>query len=112
MVIFAISAFACAAICGVLLATHVLRSKMAPWALSILHVLFAATGLLTLATLALGGEETQRYALALILFVVAALGGFFLASFHLRQKLPPKGVVILHAGIAIVSFIILLTAVV
>ena len=39
--------------------------------------------------------------------VVAALGGFFLASFHARKILPPKGVVVLHAGLAVVGFLLL-----
>ena len=38
-----------------------------------------------------------------------ALGGFFLASFHLRGKLAPKGVVVLHAGLAVIGFLTLLS---
>jgi len=40
---------------------------------------------------------------------VAALGGFFLASFHLRRKLPPKAVVLVHASVAVIGFLTLLS---
>jgi hypothetical protein len=47
---------------------------------------------------------------ALGLFVVAALGGFYLASVHLHGAVAPKGVVVLHAGIAVAGFLALLSA--
>jgi hypothetical protein len=50
--------------------------------------------------------------IAFILLVVAALGGFFLASFHLRKRLPLKTVVGLHAGLAVAGVLILLSQVV
>ena len=37
---------------------------------------------------------------ALIILVIAALGGFYLASIHLRGQIAPKAVVFVHAGIA------------
>lgn len=43
-----------------------------------------------------------------VLLLVAALGGFFLASFHLRQRLPPKAVVVIHAGVAVAGFLVVL----
>ena len=47
----------------------------------------------------------------LALLVVAALGGFYLATLHLRKALPPKAVVLLHAGLAVTGFLVLLSAV-
>ena len=44
------------------------------------------------------------------MLVVAALGGFYLAFLHAKQTLAPKGVVILHAGLAVVGFLVLLSA--
>ena len=41
------------------------------------------------------------------LLVIAALGGFFLGSFHLRKQLPPKAVVVIHALVAVVGFLLL-----
>ena len=46
-----------------------------------------------------------------MILVVAALGGFFLASQHLGQKLPPKGVVVLHAALAVVGVALLVSVV-
>jgi hypothetical protein len=46
------------------------------------------------------------------LLVLAAFGGFFLAAYHLRKKLPPKPVVVIHAGVAVVGFLLLLAQVV
>jgi hypothetical protein len=43
------------------------------------------------------------------LLVLAALGGFFLASFHMRKQVAPKAVVLVHAGVAVVGFLTLLS---
>ena len=48
---------------------------------------------------------------ALIVFAVAALGGFYLASLHLRKQVAPKAIVFVHAGLAVVGFLTLLSAV-
>jgi len=45
--------------------------------------------------------------IALLVLVVAALGGFFLASFHARRQLPSRGVVFTHAGLAVIGFLLL-----
>ena len=55
------------------------------------------------------GEATQRALVGFVLLLVAALGGFFLASFHLRKQLPPKAVVLAHAGVAVMGFLTLLS---
>lgn len=111
MLTAALLIFAIAAIGGLILAAHVLRNKFAPWALSVLHALLGATGLILLIVMLVQGSATQPILVAFILFLIAALGGFFLASFHLRKRLPPKGVVILHAALAIIGFLTLLSVV-
>ena len=101
--------FAIGALGGIVLAAHVLRGKFAPWALSLLHAALGAAGIvLVLITVVQGARG--NVALALGLFVVAALGGFFLASFHYRKQLPPKAVVIVHAVLAVAGFGTLLVA--
>lgn len=103
MLTAAVIVFAIAAVGGVVLALHVLRDKLAPWALSVLHALLGATGLVLLALLFLdGGSSLLGWSLGL--FVVAALGGFWLASRHAKKELPPKGVVIVHALLAVSGF--------
>lgn len=101
--------FAIAALGGLYLAAHVLRDKFAPWAVSVIHALLGATGLVLLIALTVTGGGSPIITTSLVLFLIAALGGFFLASFHLRKKLPPKAVVMLHAGLAVVAFLILLS---
>lgn len=110
MLTAAVIVFAIAALGGLVLASHVLRDKFAPWALSLLHALLGATGLILLIVMMVQGSGAQRIVAAFVLFLIAALGGFFLASFHLRKKLPPKAVVVLHAGLAVAGFLTLLSA--
>jgi hypothetical protein len=110
MLTYALLVFAIAAIGGLLLAASVLRGKLAPWALSIVHALLGATGLVMLVLVVLQGAAPARVTAALGLLVVAALGGFFLASIHLRGKIAPKAVVFIHAGVAVIGFLTLLSA--
>jgi len=107
MLNYAVVIFAVAAVGGLVLAAHVLRNKFAPWALSLLHALLGAAGLILLITLLLRGSAPQQVMIGFVLLLVAALGGFFLASFHARRKLPPKAVVVIHAGVAVAGFLTL-----
>jgi hypothetical protein len=107
MLTYAILVFAIAAVGGLVLAASVLRGKLAPWALSVVHALLGATGLILLVLVALGGATSGRATAALGLLVVAALGGFYLASIHLRKQVAPKAVVLIHAGVAVVGFLTL-----
>lgn len=109
MLTYAIIIFAVAALGGLVLAKNVLSGKLAPWPLSILHALLGAAGLVILVLMVINGAGAGRITAALALLVVAALGGFFLASFHLREKIAPKGIVMVHAGVAVVGFLILLS---
>ncbi|MGH8506720.1 MAG: hypothetical protein ACRETM_12275 [Stenotrophobium sp.] len=107
MLNYALIVFAIAAVGGLILAASVLRDKFAPWALSVVHALLGATGLVLLIALLLQGGAPQKVLIGFVLLLVAALGGFLLASFHLRKQLPPKAVVVIHAGVAIVGFLTL-----
>jgi hypothetical protein len=107
MLNYALIVFAVAAVGGLVLAAHVLRDKFAPWALSLLHALLGAAGLVLLIMMLMQDSAPQKVLIGFVLLLVAALGGFFLASFHLRQKLPPKAVVIVHAGVAVAGFLTL-----
>lgn len=109
MLNYALLAFAIAAVGGLILAAHVLRGKFAPWALSVLHALLGATGLVLLIVMLVQGSVPQRVLAGFVLLLIAALGGFFLASFHLRRKLPPKAVVLVHASVAVAGFLTLLS---
>jgi hypothetical protein len=109
MLTYSVLIFAIAAVGGLILASKVLTGKLAPWALSIIHALLGATGLILLALAATSGSANGRTTAALALLVIAALGGFYLASYHLRKKIAPKAVVVIHAGVAVAGFLTLLT---
>ncbi len=111
MLTTALIVFAIAAAGGLFLASRVLRGQLAPWAISILHALLGASGLVLLALTVARGEAPARATAALAILVLAALGGFFLASIHLRGRLAPKAVVFVHAGVAVAGFLTLLSAV-
>jgi len=110
MLKIAILIFAIGALGGLVLASHVLRGKLAPWALSIIHMLLGATGLVLTAIVVLGGSDAGKgiIPIALVILVIAALGGFYLASIHARKVVAPKGAVIIHAGVAVICFLLLL----
>jgi uncharacterized membrane protein len=109
MLKLAVLIFAIGAVGGLVMATRVLRNQLAPWALSLLHAALGATGLVLTAIVVLGKSEavSSVVPIALLVLVVAALGGFFLASFHARRQLPSRGVVFTHAGLAVVGFLLL-----
>lgn len=111
MLTYALLIFAVAALGGLVLAASVLRGRMAPWAISIVHALLGATGLVLLLLVVLQGTASGRAAVALGVLALAALGGFYLASIHLRKQVAPKAVVFIHAGVAVAGFLTLLSAV-
>jgi hypothetical protein len=110
--ITALILFGVAAIGGLLLVYLRVTSKPLPLPLALVHGAFAATGLVLLALSVLGTGGPEQARLALGLFVLAALGGFVLFSFHLRKKQLPMSVVMVHALVAVAAFLILLGAVI
>src|SRR5687768_14102761 len=104
--------FAIAAAGGLVMAfIHFKQNKNPPVALAVLHGILAATALLILIWGVLQLGATPVLAWSLGLFVVAALGGFFLASFHLRKLRLPSPVVVIHASVAVVAFVLLLVGI-
>lgn len=111
MLTYAVVVFAIGALGGLGLASFVLRGRLAPWALSLAHAALGAIGLLLVVYAALTGGIPQAALVALVILIIAALGGFYLASIHLRKTVAPKQVVFIHAGAAVIGFLILLGAV-
>ncbi len=103
--------FAIAALGGLTLATLHFRGKNRPWPLAILHGLLAATALVLLLIPLVNGSIIASTGLkwAVGLFVVAALGGFVLFVNHLQKKKLPSAVVVIHGGVAVVGFLVLLS---
>lgn len=104
--------FAVAAVGGVIMAAMRLGGReLPPMALAIVHGLFAAAGLLTLILAVVGSSASWAAIVAVVGFLVAALGGFLLFSYHLRRQALPVNYVFIHGAGAVVSFVILLIAV-
>jgi hypothetical protein len=102
--------FAIAALGGATLATLHFRGRTPlPMPLALLHGLLAASGLVLLAAAALTMPGFGGLGLAaLVIFLVAALGGFYLFAHHLGGRPLPSAVVLIHGGAAVVGFLILL----
>ncbi len=101
--------FGVGALAGVVMAVRVLAGRPPPWALSVLHAGLGAAGLacLFIVLRALESLPATPLTIALALFALTALGGFFLASFHLRKKAHPRVVLGVHALAAVSGFSIL-----
>lgn len=106
MLTYAVIIFAVAAVGGLVLASSVLKGRLAPWPLSLLHAGLGAAGLVLVLLSVMGGVGGSVVT-ALIILVIAALGGFYLASLHLKKQVAPKGVVLVHAGAAVAGFLLL-----
>ncbi|HEU4389158.1 MAG TPA: hypothetical protein VFV34_15255 [Blastocatellia bacterium] len=107
----AVILFAIAAVGGVVMAIIRFSGKsLPPIGLALLHGVVAAAGLVALIITVVSRTASTTASYALGGFVVAALGGFFLFSFHLRKQALPITIMIIHALVAVVSFVILLLA--
>lgn len=103
----ALGLFAMGAVSGLYLAVAHFRGRELKLGPALAHGAFGAAGLAALAlTLARSGF-TGAGTGALGLFTAAALGGFFLFSFHLRGKRLPSPVVVVHALAAVAAFALL-----
>ena len=75
------------------------------------HGLIAVSGVILLLLGAREVDMPRPLGWALGLFGLAALGGLYLAVHHMDQKRLPNGVIVVHALVAVVAFLITLTAV-
>src|SRR5688572_666751 len=107
----AVIAFGLAALGGVTMLILRLRDRPLPMPLALLHGVGAATGLVCLAMAVLGGAAPRFATYALVGFAAGALGGFYLFSIHLRGKVHPVAMILVHGTIAVISFALLLVAV-
>jgi len=113
MIIYALIILAIAALGGLTLAgVYVLQGRLAPWPLSLLHAALAAIGLLLLIYAAVTSGISAATLAALVILIVAPLGGFYLASIHLQGVVAKKSIVFIHAGVAVIGFLTLLGVVV
>ncbi len=106
MIYTAIAFFALAAILGLLLLSYILRGKETPKGVAIGHGLLAATGLVLLIIYAT--SHTPRPMESVVLFVIAATGGFIVFTRDMANKSLPKWLPVAHGLIAVAGFVFLL----
>jgi hypothetical protein len=109
--VYAAVLFALGALGGLYLATLSFKGRPLPAAVAVLHGLFGATGLVLLIVGVMAGLGGGTARIALILLVIAALGGFYLLSFHVKKQQHPRAVIVIHALVAVIGFLTLLTAI-
>jgi hypothetical protein len=85
---------------GLIMAVGIFRGAKRWVPLSLGHGVLAAAGLASALWVSLAtGDAAVKYGGAVL--VLAALGGLFLLSFHLRGKRHPAAAVVLHALLAL-----------
>ncbi len=108
----AITLFLLTAVGGLVMAGIRFMGKRNPPAwLAMAHGLLAGSGLTLLVYAALVAGVPPLAQVAAVLFVLAAGGGVFLnLAYHHNGRPLPKGIVVLHALLAVVAFVLLLIA--
>jgi hypothetical protein len=103
--------FAITALGGLAMAAIRFGGKNPPSWVAMLHGLLAAAGLTLLAYAYFATTVPTYAAVALLLFVVAAAGGAILnLGYQLKGILLPIWLVVVHAAIAVLAFVLLLLA--
>ncbi len=111
MIYFPLYLFGIAAVGGLTMVSIIARGKNIPLALALAHGALAAAGLVILIVNVITDMSVMLMNVAMILFIVVALGGFTIFSFYLRKKPLPYALIAIHGSAAVISFILLLVAV-
>ncbi len=106
MLVAAIILFVVAALFGFTALLSVLKNTQASRAVVLTHGGFAAVGLV-LVIVAVARNASAPVA-SLILFLIAAVGGFVLFALDLQKKTLPKALAILHPLIAAAGLVLLI----
>ena len=101
MVVYAVVLFLIAAAGGLVMAARIFQGAQPPVPVAVLHGALAATGLVIAILAALAADAAPLVKAGAGILFIAALGGFFLLSFHLRKVAHPKAVVVIHALAAV-----------
>lgn len=102
--------FALAAIFGLILITKVFKNENTPKTVVYSHGGAAALGLILLIIAYINHGDSMLMT-SLLVFAVAALGGFVMFSRDITQRPIPKWLAVVHALAAVTGFILLLIAV-
>ena len=107
MLNIAIVLFALAAVLGLTILLALLKKKETPKPVVYSHGIVAAIGLILL--IIYGVKNPGNFPkLSIIVFVIAAIGGFYLFFNDLNKKPGPIAVAVIHALAAVTGFVLLL----
>lgn len=107
MMYFTIALFALSAVLGLIILINWLTKKNAPRGVVYSHGLVAALALVLLIVYAVQNPDNFPKA-SIILFVIAALGGFYMFFNDLKKKTSPLAIAFIHALLAVAGFVMLL----
>ncbi len=104
----ALICFAIAAILGITFVVKYSSSGSLSTPIALSHGLFGALGLINLIIAAAKGMTSTVGNIALVIFVIAAIGGFILITNHLKKGSLPKPLIAIHAAAAVIAFLLLI----
>jgi hypothetical protein len=99
--------FAIAAIVGIIILKNWLTSANTSRTVVYTHGIFAAIALVLLLVFMIQHKD-NNVQLSVILFVVAALGGFYMFIKDLKGKYSPTWLAVVHGLLAVAGFLVLL----
>lgn len=106
-----IALFLIGALGGVVMAVQIFNDQKPSPLLAAGHGILVATGLLMLLIAVLTATVATAIKIGLGFLVIAALGGFYLLGQHIQDKPHSKGIVVLHALLAVIGVLFLLGSV-
>lgn len=108
MLILSVVLFALAATLGVFLALAIFSKKETSKPVALAHGAAGAAGLALVIVYA-ARQPSQALTIGIVLLVVAALGGAILFANDLRKKPGPKGLIAIHALVAVAAVAIVMS---
>jgi hypothetical protein len=107
MLYITIALFALAAIVGIIILKNWLTSSETSRTVVYLHGILAAAGLILLIVFAV--QNPGNYPrVSIILFVIGALGGFYMFAEDLKKRFSPMWLAVVHALLGVAGFLLLL----
>ncbi len=107
MLYASIALFALAALMGFRINTALVLKKETPKPIVYTHGILAVSALVLLVIYST--QNPERYPkTSLIIFVIAALGGFYLFFRDMKKKPGPVVIAVIHALAAVIAFVVLL----
>lgn len=107
MLITTLVLFVLAALLGLTVAVQILKKRETSKGVAVTHGLFGAVGLVLLILYTVKNPH-QWLTTAIVLLVIAAIGGAILFANDLRKKPGPVALIVIHALAAVVAVVLVL----